>query len=52
MDDYLDDFILYDIVSTSGDGYCPYCSIGILQVLTETEVICDICDRVWNIKTT
>ncbi len=47
MDDYLEEFILFDALSVSEDGYCPNGKIGILQGLTETEVICDICDKVY-----
>lgn len=52
MDDFLDEFILCDIVLSGGDSYCPYCSIGLLQILTETQVICDIYDRVRNTNST
>ena len=50
MDDYLEDFILFDALTALDSDGCPECHIGILRWLTESQVQCDICDKVYNVE--
>ena len=48
MDDHLEDYILFDALSVAADNYCRRCVIGILQAVSDSEVICDICSQVYR----
>ena len=50
MNDFLDDYILFDLFYSSSDGasYCPACEIGMLEQIDDQTRYCDCCNTVYN----
>ena len=48
MDDFLEDYILLDALSVTEDNYCRSCMIGILEAVSEVELVCDICHQAYR----
>ena len=45
MNDHLEDYILFDAFLVTEDNYCRRCMIGILEAVSDIEMICDICNQ-------
>ena len=52
MDDFLDDYILFDACSAMDSGVmeCSYCHIGILQETPSGIYLCDVCNKEYKIE--